>query len=138
MKTTSHAPSPHAGGGALWFYYGAENQLSQVTSNNVTGFITQWQTFLAYDGRQRLRLRIERAHLSLLKSAPTSSGGTPRAARSGASEHPARPIPSARRGRAGRSATSTTCKELRCAAYETQVRLRLPGSVERDYVQSFT
>jgi len=45
----------------LWFYYDAENQLTQVTSNNVAGFITQWQTFLVYDGRQRLRLRIERA-----------------------------------------------------------------------------
>jgi len=61
MKTSSHAPASHAGGGALWLYYDAENQLSQVTSNNVAGFITQWQTFLAYDGRQRLRLRIERA-----------------------------------------------------------------------------
>ncbi len=63
-----------SGGGALWFYYDAENQLTQVTSNNVAGFITQWQTFLAYDGRQRLRLRIERAPAALA-GGPAAPGG---------------------------------------------------------------
>jgi len=68
------------------------------------------------------------AYLNLLQARRAIGGGTRRAATSSAAQSGATgqgpaSVPSARRGRAGRSATSATCKKLRCAARADELRI---------------